>query len=57
MSSKIKNKKSDDTYTFNLYAYIYYIVYVCQKPEDECDGIELYVRNKVYNNDASFIPI
>ena len=41
----------------NIFAYFYYMFYVTDKEEQECDGIELFVKHCVQRNDVSFIPI
>lgn len=40
----------------NLYAYLAYIIYIRRKPTAECNGIELSVKNRIMDNDVSFIP-
>lgn len=41
----------------NLYAYLYFLVYVIEKPKEKCTGLEKYVREKLAEDDITFFPI
>ena len=41
----------------NVYAYLYFIIYVRTKPDNDCTGIEKYVKDKVKGGDITFFPI
>lgn len=41
----------------NVYAYLYFIIYVRRKPDSECTGIEKYVKDKIKAEDLTFFPI
>lgn len=40
----------------NVYAYLAYIIYIKHKPEVDCSGIELYVRERIKEKDVAFFP-
>ena len=40
----------------NIYAYLAYIIYIKHKPEEDCNGIELYVKEKIREKDVAFFP-
>jgi hypothetical protein len=41
----------------NVYAYIYFLMYVLDKPNCDCTAIEKYVQECIDNNITSFYPI
>ena len=40
----------------SLFAYMAFITYVVEKDENECTGLEKYVKDKISQHDASFFP-
>ncbi|CDW75428.1 cation channel family protein [Stylonychia lemnae] len=41
----------------NVYAYLFFILYVKRNPGNECTGVEKYVKNLVLKEDTSFFPV
>jgi hypothetical protein len=41
----------------NVYAYLYFILYVYSKKETECTGVEKYVKEMIKDEDVAFFPI
>jgi len=41
----------------NVYAYLFFILYVKRKPGNECTGVEKYVKNLVLKEDPQFFPV
>ena len=56
---EIKNKSWSDHIEkeHNVYAYLYYILYVSKKAANECTGVEKYVKELIRIDETSFIPI
>lgn len=40
----------------NVYAYLAYIIYIKHKPEEDCNGIELYVKAQIKAKEVAFFP-
>ena len=40
----------------NAFAYLYFILYVQHKPDDQCTGVEKYVKKLVQQEDPRFFP-
>jgi inositol 1,4,5-triphosphate receptor type 3 len=41
----------------NMWAYYYFIVFIWEQDKDDDDGMELYVRNCIDDNDLSWFPM
>ncbi|EGR33066.1 hypothetical protein IMG5_062440 [Ichthyophthirius multifiliis] len=41
----------------NIYNMLYYIIYVSNKNNNECDGLESYIKEQIQENNINFIPI
>jgi hypothetical protein len=39
-----------------VYNYLYFLIYVREKSETECDGIERYAKNRLKEGQIDFIP-
>ena len=40
----------------SLHSYLAFLVYIRQKNEIECNGAEIYTKEKILNNDVAFFP-
>ena len=40
----------------SLHSYLAFIVYIRQKDISKCNGVEIYTKEKIFNNDVSFFP-
>jgi inositol 1,4,5-triphosphate receptor type 1 len=41
----------------NAFAYLYFILYVQDKPGNECNGVEKYVKALILKEDPIFFPV
>jgi hypothetical protein len=41
----------------NAFAYLYFILYVQQKPGNQCSGVEKHVKQLVLREDPNFFPV
>jgi hypothetical protein len=41
----------------NAYAYMYYIFYIQDKKENNCDGLEKYIKEKIDSSSVDFFPM
>ena len=59
MNDNFRNKSWFDHVSrdHNVYSYLYFILYVWSKPENECTGVEKYVKEKIAKDDITFFPI
>lgn len=39
-----------------MHSYLAFIVYIRQKDISKCNGVEIYTKEKIFNNDVSFFP-
>ena len=40
----------------NVFAYLYFILYIQKKPTSECNAVEKFVKERVLENDSTFFP-
>jgi len=40
-----------------VYNYIFFIIYLSSKEDNDCNGVERYVKQKIKENSIEFFPI